>query len=112
MRVLLFLLMTTSPAAAFERVESREVFLSLVEGRELVTSGVSLRVGADGRLGGRGFGFRVTGGWAWRDGYFCRTLRTAIRNWAEDCQVVEYADGVVRFTAERGSGDVADLRLR
>ena len=109
----LVLAATPTLATAFERVADRAAFLSLVEGRSLVGArGVSLNVARDGTISGRGFGLRVRGGWRWADGYFCRTLETALRDFPEDCQTVAIQGDVVRFTAERGRGDVADLRLR
>ncbi|PWJ21998.1 dihydrodipicolinate reductase [Jannaschia seohaensis] len=108
--VLLFLL--PAPALAFERVESRDAFLSLVQGRTLSGDGVSLRVGVDGSISGRGFGLRVTGGWTWEGGFFCRTLDTLLRDFPRNCQVVQVLGDVLRFTADRGAGDQADLRLR
>lgn len=100
------------PAAAFEAVTSRDVFLSLVEGRTLAGDGVSLRVGRDGSIAGRGFGLRVTGTWDWQDGLFCRTLDTALRDFPRNCQTVAVQGRTVRFTADRGAGDVADLTIR
>lgn len=100
------------PAAAFERVTSRDAFLSVVEGKRLIGArGVVLAVGRNGTIAGRGFGLRVRGGWRWADGFFCRTLDTALRDFPEDCQLVQVQGDVVRFTAQRGRGDVADLRI-
>lgn len=110
--VLALALLFPVPAQAFERVASRDAFLALVQGRTLTGDGVSLRVGADGSIFGRGFGLRVTGGWDWQGGFFCRTLDTALRDFPRNCQVVQVRGDVVRFTADQGAGDVADLRLR
>ncbi|WP_371156682.1 dihydrodipicolinate reductase [Jannaschia sp. 2305UL9-9] len=100
------------PATAFEAVTTRDAFVALVEGRTLRGDGVSLRVGPDGSIAGRGFGLRVTGAWDWQDGLFCRTLDTAIRDFPRNCQTVAVQNGTLRFTADRGTGDVADLSLR
>ena len=110
--LLALLLLVPLPALAFERVESRDTFLSIVQGRTLAGDGVSLRVGADGSISGRGFGMRVTGSWSWEDGFFCRTLDTMLRDFPRNCQVVQVQGNVVRFTADRGTGDVADLTIR
>ncbi len=110
--LLILLLLLPLPAAAFERVTARADFLTLVQGRTLTGSGVSLRVGADGSIAGRGFGLAVRGRWDWQDGFFCRTLDTALRDFPRNCQLVQRQGDVVRFTADRGAGDVADLRLR
>ena len=112
MRLILFLLLFPLPATAFEAVTTREAFLSLIGGRTLAGDGVSLRVGPDGSIGGRGFGLRVTGTWDWQGRHFCRTLDTALRDFPRNCQTVEVQGDVVRFTADEGTGDTADLRLR
>ncbi|MGB3407566.1 MAG: dihydrodipicolinate reductase [Jannaschia sp.] len=113
MRVLLILLLLIpGPASAFEAVTSREAFVALVQGRTLTGDGVSLRVTSDGAISGRGFGLRVTGTWVWEDGLFCRTLDTLLRDFPRNCQTVSLNGDVVRFVADRGTGDTADLRLR
>lgn len=114
MRLLLTLalLLVPLPAAAFEAVTTRDAFLSLVQDRTLSGDGVSLRVAADGSIAGRGFGLRVTGTWDWQDGLFCRTLDTALRDFPRNCQTVARDGDVIRFVADRGTGDTADLRIR
>jgi hypothetical protein len=110
--LLAILMAVPLPAAAFQRIATRDAFLALVEGRTLVGDGVSLDVAADGGIRGRGFGLRVSGSWTWEDGFFCRTLETLIRDFPRDCQTVARRGDVLRFTAERGTGAVADLRMR
>ncbi len=112
MRVLILALLLASPAAAFEAVTTRDAFLAAVEGKRLTGDGISLRVAPDGTLGGRGFGLRVTGTWDWRGPYFCRTLDTVLRDFPLNCQTVAIQGDVVRFQADEGQGDVADLRIR
>ena len=113
MRLLaLLLILLPMPAVAFERVATRDAFVSLVRGKVLSgPRGVRLQVLSDGRIAGRGFGLAVSGAWAWRDGYFCRTLETALRDFPENCQLVAVSGGTVRFTADRGAGETADLTL-
>ncbi|UWQ18589.1 dihydrodipicolinate reductase [Jannaschia sp. M317] len=110
--ICLVLCLLPGPVLAFDAVITRDAFVSLVQGRVLSGDGVSLRVGADGSISGRGYGFRVGGRWDWDGQHFCRTLETVIRDFPRNCQTVEVSDGVVRFTADQGTGDVADLRLR
>tara|TARA_R110002033_G_scaffold215_22_gene2115 strand:+ start:3195 stop:3569 length:375 start_codon:yes stop_codon:yes gene_type:complete len=113
MRVLMILLLVLPlPAAAFEAVTSRDDFVAPVVGKRLTGDGVGLRVTPDGAITGRGFGFKVTGTWLWRNGLFCRTLTSAIRDFPLNCQTVAVQGDVIRFRADRGTGDTADLRLR
>jgi hypothetical protein len=110
--LLVVLLLLPSPALAFDRITTSEAFLAAVEGHRLVGDGVSLLVGRDGTISGRGFGLQVTGRWTWQDGFFCRTLETMLRDFPRNCQTVERRGNVIRFRADRGQGDVADLSLR
>ena len=112
MRALIAALLLADPAAAFEPVTSRDAFLSLVEGRTLGRTGIRLDVTPAGAIAGRAFGTRVSGAWAWRDGYFCRSLYFGSRDLGDNCQLVERSGDVLRFTLDRGAGDHADLRLR
>ncbi|WP_179378948.1 dihydrodipicolinate reductase [Jannaschia marina] len=109
---LIALILFPSTALAFEPVTDRATFLSLVQGKRLTGDGVGLVVTSDGAIAGRGFGFRVTGRWDWEGGYFCRTLNSAIRDFPRNCQTVAVQGDVLRFQADRGTGDVADLTLR
>jgi hypothetical protein len=99
-------------ADGYDRVTDRAAFVGLVEGRTLTSLGVSLTVSGAGTIGGRAFGRDVTGAWTWNDGYFCRTLQAGDRSFARNCQQVEARGDRLRFTADRGQGDVADLRIR
>lgn len=113
MRLLLIILLSLPlPTHAFERITSRDTFLSLVEGRRLVGSGISLQVQGNGQISGSGLGLQVSGNWGWENGLFCRTLQTAVRNFPRDCQTVARRGQVLRFQANGGQGDIADLRIQ
>ena len=105
--------LVAAPAAAEnQRIDSRDVFVSLIDGRALTRLGITLNVTPDGRISGRAFGKPVKGGWAWKNGYFCRSLFFGDENLGDNCQVVEKRGESLRFTADQGQGDYADLRLR
>jgi hypothetical protein len=113
MRLLLLILLAVPlPAHAFDRITSREAFLSLVEGRELIGDGVALEVRGDGSISGRGFGLRLSGAWDWSDGFFCRTFETTEQRFPRDCQTVTRRGDLLRFRADRGEGATADMRIR
>ena len=107
-------LLVPLPALAdkFVRITDQSVFIATVEGRNLTSLAIRLSVIPDGSITGRAFGAAVTGTWNWTDGYFCRTLDTATRNFPLNCQVVESNGTTIRFTADKGAGDKADLRIR
>jgi len=94
------------------RVSSRADFIALVQDRALTQTGIRLNVRPDGRIEGRALGFQVTGSWNWKDGFFCREMQAGARKIDFDCQLVERNGDALRFTALRGKGEFADLRLR
>lgn len=115
MRLLFVVILATlaSPAMAdYVRVADRANFVALVSGKSLTTLGVSLIVSPSGSISGRAFGSDVTGNWTWSNGYFCRTLKAGSRSFARNCQLVQQNGNRIRFTADKGAGDTADLRIR
>ncbi len=113
MRALL-LLATLFPTAAtaFQPITDREMFLAIVEAKRLTAPGIGLIVSDGGAITGRTFGVDVTGDWAWRGPYFCRTLSSGEEMLPLDCQTVAVQGDVVRFRANEGMGEATDLRLR
>ncbi len=116
MRTLFLILLATlaSPALAdgYARVTDRGAFVDLVGGKSLTSMGVRLTVSQSGSIGGRAFGRDITGAWTWSDGYFCRTMQAGDRVFARNCQVVQQKGDRLRFIADKGTGDTADLRIR
>ena len=101
------------PAAAdFERVTDKTQFIQLVDGRTLSRPLVKLEVRSDGRIDGTGMALRVSGGWGWEQGYFCRDLVWGSEDLGYNCQVVSFDGERVRFHSDKGTGDYADFRLR
>ena len=95
----------------FQRVETRAGFLKLVQDTPLKRFGIRLDVYPDGRIEGRALGRDVTGSWDWEGRYFCRTLAYGAQVLERNCQTVGLRGDTLRFTADRGAGDTADLRL-
>jgi hypothetical protein len=116
MRVILFLLLATlaSPAIAgdYARVSDRGTFVNLVGGKSLTSLGVSLTVSPSGSISGRAFGSTVSGAWTWNNGYFCRTLKAGDKVFARNCQLVQQNGDRIRFIADKGAGETANLRIR
>jgi hypothetical protein len=109
-------LFSAIPAHAdFVPVNDREVFLGLIEGRELRLGvfQIALKITPDGQINGSALGWGVTGTWAWEDGYFCREIDWSGKPIPYNCQLVE-AQGTdrVRFTVDKGEGDEATFNLR
>jgi hypothetical protein len=109
----LLLALLASPAIAgdFSRVTDRGAFVNLVGGKSLTSLGVSLTVSPWGSISGRAFGSTVSGAWTWNNGYFCRTLKTGNRVFARNCQVVQQNGDRIRFIADKGAGETANLRI-
>lgn len=99
-------------ADGYARVSDRGAFVALVSGKSLTSLGVSLSVSPSGTISGRAFGSTVSGAWTWNEGYFCRTLKAGEKVFARNCQLVQQKAGRVRFIADKGAGDTADLRIR
>lgn len=113
LRLSALLLALALPAAAQDlaRVTDRQAFLSRVGGQDLSRMGITVQVQPDGSITGSAFGAPVTGSWEWTEGFFCRQMSWGPREWERNCQAV-YTDGAtVRFVADRGEGDTADLTL-
>lgn len=106
------LLVCAAPAHAFDRVASKSDFVGLVNGKALTRMGITLAVLPDGRIEGRAFGRPVKGDWRWRESLFCRDLTVGERNLGLNCQVVQRRGDTLRFIADEGRGDYADLRIR
>lgn len=99
-------------ASDFQPVQSREQFVGLIAGKALTRFLVRLEVTPDGRIGGSAFGAQVRGDWHWQGGYFCRTLWFGSEEFKLNCQQVLVRDTTIRFIADEGKGDQADLTLR
>lgn len=101
-----------SVAQEFREVSSREGFMELVQGTSLTRMGISLTVTPGGAIEGRAFGGQVTGSWRWEGSYFCREMSWGSRTFEDNCQEVLTDGETVRFIADRGAGDSADLNLQ
>ena len=102
----------TALAEGFRTVTQRADFVQLVDGRMLTRLGIRLNVAPDGGISGKAFGAAVTGSWNWSDGFFCRDLSYGSRKLAQNCQRVQVSESTLRFIADKGAGESADLTLR
>lgn len=107
--------MIVAPLAAdtFAPVKEQADFVRLVTDKDLTRFGIRLNVLPSGDIEGRAFGRKVTGAWQWQDGYFCRELYLGSDDLGgPNCQLVLKNGETLRFIADKGTGDSADLRLR
>ena len=98
-------------AESFQRVEDKDRFLQLVNEGDLTRFAIRVKVTPAGDIVGRAFGQKVSGEWAWQDGYFCRSLFWGSKEIGDNCQTVEVSGRTLRFTSDRGKGQFADLSL-
>ena len=98
--------------AEFRHLDNKEQFLQVVTQGKLKRFGITLEVKPDGKITGNAFGFKISGAWDWRDGYFCRNLNWGGSDIGTNCQEVKINGRTLRFTSDQGTGDFADLRLR
>lgn len=102
----------TPAAAELSKVQSAEEFRNLVAGKTLTRPLVSLTVGLNGSISGRGAVWDVSGNWTWENGYFCRSLEWGGDDLGYNCQEVTATASRIRFTSDQGTGDSADFTLR
>ncbi|MBC7154229.1 MAG: dihydrodipicolinate reductase [Rhodobacteraceae bacterium] len=107
------LLPATALAETFTPVTRQQDFVNLVSGKDLTRFGIRLSVSPTGDISGRAFGRKVTGAWEWNGQYFCRELYVGSDDLGgPNCQAVLKNGDTLRFIADQGKGDHADLRLR
>jgi len=116
MKLILFIFCVCLGAKAFsnekfEKISSETEFLQIVDGYTLVRPLVKLVVQNDGSISGKAAFRSVHGKWFWDNKLFCRTLFWGKRDLGLNCQLVEYNDKIVRFTADAGTGAFADFTI-
>jgi hypothetical protein len=111
---LALLSLTAAPAMAegFKPVTAKSEFVDLIDGRQLTRLGIRLTVSPAGGIQGRAFGQDVRGAWRWQGNFFCRDLAYGDTELGPNCQQVLVKGDTVRFVADQGKGQSADLRLR
>jgi hypothetical protein len=102
---------TAAISEEFQTISDRQSFLALVNGKQLTRLGIKLDVLSSGQIEGRAFGKPVKGQWDWKNGHFCRDLHFGDTDLGPNCQVVKANGRTLRFIADQGRGDHADLRL-
>jgi hypothetical protein len=97
----------------FRPVTDEQAFVSTVAHKNLRLPmfNVALEVKANGTIVGEAMGKPITGSWEWDNGTFCRTMTWGAKPVAHNCQLVEVAEGKVRFTLDGGAGDSAVFRM-
>jgi hypothetical protein len=109
-------LSTTAHAqeGGFRPITDEQAFVSLVAHKSLRIPlfNIALEVQANGSIVGQALGKPVTGTWKWHNGTFCRTMTWGDKPLEYNCQLVEVAEGKVRFTLNGGTGDSATFRMR
>jgi len=86
----------------FTRIETEEDFRKIVVGKTLRFGESYFVIKGNGRIKGVFRDKALRGNWAWREGYWCRTLTTHRKN--TECQVWEYKGKEFFSTRARGDG--------
>jgi hypothetical protein len=89
-------------ASDFKRVTTEEEFRTLVAGKKLYFNENYVTARKNGKVTGKFGGKTLKGAWAWRDGYFCRTLTTHSKD--TDCQLWAVNGNQHKVTRKRGKG--------
>ena len=116
MRNLLFIALVTalaSPAVAGpKRIKTEQEFTQLIVGRDLTNPAGTVRADPGGKLRGTIGGAKIIGGgWNWQQGYFCRALKTAKREWPSECQLVRVDGKTLTFTGQQGKGETSSWTI-
>jgi len=98
----------------FRPVTDEQAFVSTVVQKDLRLPmfGVAIQVQPNGAIVGEAMGKPVTGTWEWRNGTFCRAMTWGEEALEHNCQLVEVAEGKVRFTLDAGAGQSAVFKMR
>lgn len=98
--------------AKYKKVNSKDEFVQITNGKNMTIMGITVFVTADGKIGGKAYGRQVKGAWRWQDGFFCRDLYWGERDFGPNCQEVRVHGDKIRFASDRGAGRSAVLTLR
>jgi len=89
--------------SGFKRITTENEFIQLVVGKKLYFNKDYFTIRKNGSLKGKFGGKTLKGNWAWRDGYWCRTLATHSKN--TDCQLWEVEGNQFQVTREFGKAN-------
>jgi len=93
---------STLAGSGFKPITTESEFNQLVVGKKMNFNQNFFTIKKNGSLRGNFGGKALKGNWAWREGYWCRTLVTHSKN--TDCQLWEVEGNQFRVTRERGNG--------
>ena len=93
----------------YGRITTEAEFVATAVGRTVSNANTSIAITRNGRITGVTHGNEISGTWEWRDGFWCRTITAPVQT-AEDCQVWEVRNGVLRITRDRGTGETLEFR--
>ena len=99
----LVVLLPSLAAADGVRITTEAEFRKAVVGKRLTIEDNWFKINSNGSLRGKFGGETLKGAWAWRDGYFCRTLTTHSKN--TDCQLWLVDGKAHNVTRARGKGN-------
>lgn len=98
--------LTTAAHADFKRLTTEAEYRSAVAGKTVVTESSTVKIRKNGRLTGKTKGGdKITGAWAWRGQFWCRTVKVAGVDRGTDCQLVEVDGNKIRGTRNQGKGE-------
>lgn len=92
----------TFAADGFTPITTEAEFDSLVVNKKMHLGDNWFVIKKNGSLKGEFNGEKLKGAWQWRDGYWCRTLKTHSKN--TDCQLWQVKGNEFQVTRNRGEG--------
>jgi len=101
----------TTRETVWKRITTETEFRELVVGRTLCAGDMRFVISADHRIDGLVGGERLSGTWAWRDGYFCRSARADDVDLGRDCEIIEVSGELMRYRRDKGKGAAHVVRM-
>ncbi len=93
------------------RVMTAGAFRERVAGKLLTGAGIEFVIYPDGGIAGTAEGKRFSGAWVWRHGFFCRKAELEGEDLGSDCETIEVAEDLMRYTREKGAGASAIVKI-
>ncbi|MFA3915815.1 hypothetical protein [Ruegeria hyattellae] len=94
----------------WDRIETRAAFCAFIAVSRFEAPGLRFVIRPDGSFAGTSDGVAFEGRWLWQDGFFCRTLSLPDAPAETDCERIEVNGAQMRYTRDRGQGDVHVVR--
>ena len=106
------MLTTTATAGEFKRIKQKAEYLNTVADRKLVADWGWVIAASDGTIMGQISGQPAQGKWAWKGGYWCRTIAFGDTKMPLDCQSIHVSGDTVVSIRDKGKGKQTRMKIK